>query len=181
MIEGKQPETENAKLKETNNEKKELEGKKKREIEFRGKRIIDPVKIIPYAIDGWVYGNYIDCGDEAYILPNDISKEMYIDEPYKFRANDFQARIMLAAVDPKSISQYTGLKDKNGKKIYEGDIIKSNHNRSFYKVYWEDYRFTIEDKWGNLIKPHQRAIDHFECEIVGNRWDNPELLEDRDD
>lgn len=76
-----------------------------------------------------------------------------------------------------TVGQSTGLRDKNGKRIYEGDIVKANNNKDFYKVYWEDYRFTIEDKWGNRIKPHQRAIDHFECEVVGNIYDNPEFLE----
>lgn len=120
-----------------------------REIKFRGK--------CPF---GWVYG----------CLNYDASKNTLI------RTEDFTSALYV--VNPETVAQYTGLKDKNGKEIYECDIVKANNNKDFYKIYWEDYRFTIEDKWGNRIKPLQRAIDHFECDVVGNVYDNPELLEE---
>ena len=139
-----------------------------REIEFRGKCKEDGEWIDGNLIINHNYcSNKIEC---CSIYSMDI-----VDGNGSYCGYDF------VEIDPETVGQYTGLKDKNGKKIYEGDIIKSNHNRSFYKVYWEDYRFTIEDKWGNLIKPHQRAIDHFECEVIGNRWENPELEENEDD
>ena len=146
------------------------------EILFRGKRVEEPIKIQPYAPNGWVYGGLIECDDGSFILPYDISGEMYIDGPYKFRANDVEARVMLAKVNTESIGQYTGLTDKNGTKIFEGDFIKAKHNIEQYNVYWKDCRFYIEDVWGNLIKPTQGAINHFECEVIGNIYDNPELL-----
>ena len=86
--------------------------------------------------------------------------------------NDYQD----LEVDENTVGQYTGLKDKNGTKIFEGDFIKANHNIEQYNVYWKDCRFYIEDVWGNLIKPTQEAINHFECEVIGNIYDNPELL-----
>lgn len=76
-----------------------------------------------------------------------------------------------------TLGQYTGIEDKNGTKIFEGDFIKAKHNTNLYSVYWNEDRFYIEDVWGNLIKPTQTAINHFECEIVGNIYDNPELIE----
>lgn len=95
-----------------------------REIEFRGKRIESPIKIKHYASDGWVYGGLIECDDGSFILPYDISGEMYIDRPYKFRANDVEARVMLAKVDTESIGQSTGLVDNNERKIFDGDIVE---------------------------------------------------------
>ena len=80
--------------------------------------------------------------------------------------------------DATTLGQYTELTDKNGTKIFEGDFIKAKHNTNLYNVYWNEGRFYIEDVWGNLIKPTQTAINHFECEVVGNIYDNPELIGD---
>ena len=72
---------------------------------------------------------------------------------------------------------YKDIEDENGTKIFEGDIVKARHNYLSYLIKWEDYYFAIEDKDGNKITPMQEAIDHFECEVIGNIYDNPELLE----
>jgi hypothetical protein len=74
--------------------------------------------------------------------------------------------------DGHIIMQYTGLKDKNGKKIYEGDIVKS---------YGGIFRSTVEFKNG-IFEPFN-ASDNCsfyadECEVIGNVYENPELLED---
>lgn len=72
-----------------------------------------------------------------------------------------------------TIMQYTGLKDKNGKEIYEGDII--NYGTDTNSVKW------IEDGW-YVFDPRQYAYENlremiFACKIVGNIYENPELLE----
>ena len=88
-----------------------------------------------------------------------------------------------------SLQQYTGLKDRNGKEIYEGDVIKQKcpiQNRTeigevFYLV--EDGRYLIKcDKFPsgslciNSIASVEGATGHH-CEIIGNIYENPELLE----
>lgn len=71
-----------------------------------------------------------------------------------------------------SIEQCTGLKDKNGKLIYEGDIVKNN--KHMYQVEWYVNGFAVNDGYDYLI-------DNEEWEIIGNIHENPELLEKRDE
>lgn len=82
--------------------------------------------------------------------------------------------------DTYEIMQFTGLKDKNGKNIYEGDILKNTKHGFLFKVQWG-----IEDEsyagWaGNwldrdFISPlFNGPLEN--CKIVGNIYENPELL-----
>ena len=71
------------------------------------------------------------------------------------------------------VMQYTGLKDKNGKEIYEGDIVKGNYLRGIGVVEWNKYfcKFDISHRMN--ISPSD------EFEVIGNIYENPELLEDK--
>ena len=85
-------------------------------------------------------------------------------------------------VDPSTICQCTGLKDKYGKLIWENDIVKDKHG-NFYKAFWQNnyYQFSwscvksdvflIGAEWSLL------GFKSFEIEAIGNIFDNPELLE----
>lgn len=85
-------------------------------------------------------------------------------------------------VDPSTICQCTGLKDKNGKLIWENDIVRDKEGNC-YKAFWQNnyYQFSwicvksdifqIGTKWDLYI------WRSYEIEVIGNTFDNPELLE----
>lgn len=114
-----------------------------REIFFRGKRV-DNGK--------WVEGNYsIDVSGRVDILPID--------------------NLVFFEVIPETVGQFTGLTDKNGNRIFEGDIVK--HEGKIYEMkYLEKYaRFAPTNKSTVFMVC---AFNHLE--VVGNIHDNPELL-----
>jgi uncharacterized phage protein (TIGR01671 family) len=80
------------------------------------------------------------------------------------------------------LMQFTGLRDKNGKEIYEGDIVKKYHKKYFdnpdthfpnYEIVFEGAAFwmkPIKDNW-SWLSPKSHTL-----EVIGNRFENPELL-----
>ena len=80
-------------------------------------------------------------------------------------------------IDTETVGQYTGLTDKNGKKIFEGDIVKGAWD-TIIQVYCDDsyLRFRAKDK-----DEYCQDIDYYGLdmlEIIGNIHDNPELLKE---
>lgn len=136
-----------------------------REIKFRGK-----------TIEGeWVYGYYLV--DEQHEKPRHCiwTRENVGD----FIAND------MILVDPKTVGQDTGLKDKNGKEIYEGDTVRwdDRSNGRYWRVGAIEYyngRHRIFDvntkRYFNFGGFAYQDSTEQDLEIIGNIHDNPELL-----
>ena len=78
-----------------------------------------------------------------------------------------------------NLMQYTGLKDKNNKEIYEGDILSDGNNKKLYKVIFENGSFRAEFE-GDFEEYSFDLIDVVAqgCEVVGNIYENPELIKE---
>lgn len=138
---------------------------------YRGKRVDGKIYDGVWAFNGgWVVGDLIVSKDKYYIHP---------------RANAFQVDgvlsrlIVLHEVKSETVGQYTGLTDKNGKKIFEGDIVKVTTGIEGYK---STYHSTIQEVKYNaemcgiaVFLPFDNS-DMVEVEVIGNIYDNPELL-----
>ncbi len=126
-----------------------------REIKFKAKRA---------GVDEWVIGLLVIgvFGDKLIQREDKIGDAMVL-------------------IDPATIGQYTGLKDKNGKDIYEGDIIQFAE-KYFYIVKYEDAKFVGYHanndwgKWGDLYKLGKPGFDKYNYVVIGNIYQNPELL-----
>lgn len=116
----------------------------------------------------WLYGCYFINRGDHFICPDG-------EQPYDKTWEDFQ-------IDPNTLGQFTGLHDKNGKEIYEGDIICSEKYKHIHVISYDDtlgsfVGKTPGDRYGTFTGPiNQRWINDYEKEVIGNIHDNPELM-----
>lgn len=147
-----------------------------REIKFRAKATHN---------NRWYYGAYYEHINRQLCPFGDEEQKEDI-EPIIITSGfaDWNLPRPLQRVDVNSetVGQYTGIKDKNGKEIYEGDIVLCERNitpsidKYTYIVGWnaEDarYNFIYKGGWSEID-----ACNHIFMEVIGNIYENPELLE----
>lgn len=144
-----------------------------REIKFRAKRVDD---------GEWIYGARLFTGCDLVIVTSDD-----IDNFSSYRGGRIGFSVVSSKVDPDTVGQFTGLKDKNGQDIYDGDIMH---------IHCDDDVEPIEIKFGDyddgtgsgvfeyhngfyldLICDYAIGINFLNSNsvILGNIHDNPEL------
>ena len=98
------------------------------------------------------------------------------------KKNEFINAYLLRRVsfDDVELMQYTGLNDKNDKEIYEGDILFFRDENTKYVVVWQDTAFIIKSIETRKYSEKMCWLDDTEicCEIVGNIYENKNLLEE---
>ena len=82
---------------------------------------------------------------------------------------------LVTEVDPSTVGQYTGLTDKNGKRIFEGDIV-SYKGRRYTVLYYAPFAMWMLDDRTRHCGTNGMYAQFRECEVIGNIHDNPELL-----
>jgi len=139
-----------------------------REIKFRGKRVDN---------GWWEYGYYLVVSEKHLIISADatISFNGNYDRMGCFGEISNEGNGWPCEVIPKTVGQYTGLKDKNGKEIYEGDIVKRT-GLGLFEVVFEGDSFLAKNNHYHFLG---WAGDD-EREVIGNIHDNPELMEATD-
>ena len=139
-----------------------------REILFRGKRIDN---------DEWVEGSLISNDYRRWFIAIHPSLAFGPTRKYEINEETLWGFYPFFEVDPETVGQYTGLIDKNGKKIFEGDIVSGffNHEKIVgYIFYGSDASFFIQ-RDGLFGIGLNNASDWLE--VIGNIHDNPEFLE----
>lgn len=120
-----------------------------RKNKFRG-------KYKNWAKDIWVYGNLCTWLNKAFIFENDI---------HRFNI-----------VRPETVGQCTNLKDYGGTyEVYEDDIVQDLDDATLGLVYWDEEEAGFMIEFDSVVVP---AKDMSCYQVVGNRWDNPELFKE---
>ena len=133
-----------------------------REILFKAKNVKNGEWI-----EGCYHKKYAPLGNEEHLI---------------FHADSYKVW-EYAEISPETLCQFTGLCDKNGKKIWENDILKAHLDNdypeyiTFEKVEWNNFGWTLREPertdW-EYINPSDSEI----YEVAGNVFDNPELLQE---
>ena len=120
-----------------------------RDILFKAKHIV---------LNKWYEGYYVKIGILHYIC---VAEE---DSSFRF-----------IEIEPSTLCQYTGLKDRNGDKIWEHDIVEIGSEDDYFKLEWQEDTASFVMVSDSFIVTFDNYWSH-EIEVIGNIFDNSDLL-----
>lgn len=118
-----------------------------REILFRAKSMFND-KV-------WVYGNFVKTNYDG------LQNVIYDEDGWAYE------------VIPETVGQYIGLLDKNGTKIFEGDIVRDAETSDVGKIFFDTYTAMFVIGFETTIADFNAS---YSLEVIGNIYDNPELI-----
>ena len=157
-----------------------------REIKFRGKTVPD---------GRWVYGYYVVMENETKTVTRHAIMDL-LDKENQYIKDGKSYHMSVSVVEAETVGQFIGLYDRNGKEIYEGDIVYSEFedgSNGSSLVGWNEKQscFGLMDEYAyrsklegfeypafinHVMLAHMRDAKLFK--VIGNIYDNPELLKD---
>ena len=131
----------------------------------------------------WVEGYYCKLDETTYCISEDYERHPVPTHHYILYETmtdwGLPNRFLQFEIDPDTLCQYTGLTDKNGKRIWENDICDTFENDSKEMlrnvVKFEDGCFKVFKK--HYLSMHLDCYEESDLKVVGNIFDNPDLLE----
>ena len=88
------------------------------------------------------------------------------------------SKLFLSVDSMLKIMQFTGLHDKNGKEIYEGDVLKTKYQDKAIMIWHKEFSCFCFETIDEVVKgEYQYSFKNVEIEIIGNIYENPELLD----
>lgn len=138
-----------------------------REIKFRGKMIPE---------NEWIFGTILRIPAPPVCFGKSETDKYYIQFPDPRYMPDWNMpyKMVQGEVNADTIGQHTGLHDKNGKEIYEGDVVTNGDKNIKYIVEWYDTGLRAR-QYNNKS---YIGLEYWKdvLEVIGNMYDNPELL-----
>ena len=129
----------------------------------------------------WVEGYYIRQDETTYCFKEDCERHpentkhyIVFDMPTDWGLPN---RHLMAEIDPETICQYTGLKDKNGKRIWENDIVRieNSMDEGIGNIEFNCGMWYVDGEPSNSLYDIVEYDDIAEIEVIGNIFDDPEL------
>ena len=148
-----------------------------REILFKAKRIDN---------GEWVEGHYYKMSETTYCFKEDYERKPVSEHHYilQERMTDWGLpnQIVQIEIDPETLCQFTGLYDKNGKRIWENDVVwlVCDGKEHIYQIVWDNSELDFKAANGeeNYGTNYEYLLCCDEIEVIGNIFDNKELLQE---